>query len=145
MSQLELVSFFMLELCLVEYQMLKYRPSLLAAAAVYTAQCSINRCQHWTRVCELHSRYTSNQLRYVCVQLPLDWVYKHLCLEIYYIPSVFLFSECSRMMVDFHQKAGTGKLTGVHRKYSSFKFGCAAKVQPALFLLESEGNWQAAV
>ncbi|KAF8656420.1 hypothetical protein HU200_060690 [Digitaria exilis] len=107
-KQLELVSFFMLELCLVEYQMLKYRPSLLAAAAVYTAQCAINRCEHWTKVCESHSRYTGDQLL-----------------------------ECSRMMVDFHQKAGAGKLTGVHRKYSTFKFGCAAKVEPALFLLES--------
>ncbi|KAK8449394.1 hypothetical protein SEVIR_7G211100v4 [Setaria viridis] len=107
-KQLELVSFFMLELCLVEYQMLKYRPSLLAAAAVYTAQCAINRCQHWRKVCESHSRYTGDQLL-----------------------------ECSRMMVDFHQKAGAGKLTGVHRKYSTFKFGCAAKVEPALFLLES--------
>ncbi|TVU14886.1 hypothetical protein EJB05_38383 [Eragrostis curvula] len=106
-KQLELVSFFMLELCLVEYQMLKYRPSLLAAAAVYTAHCALNRCQHWTRICELHSRYTSDQLL-----------------------------ECSKMMVDFHQKAGNDKLTGVHRKYSSFKFGCATKVQPALFLLE---------
>uniref|UniRef100_A0A0E0PCN9 Cyclin-like domain-containing protein n=1 Tax=Oryza rufipogon TaxID=4529 RepID=A0A0E0PCN9_ORYRU len=37
----------------------------------------------------------------------------------------------------FHQKAGAGKLTGVHRKYSTFKFGCAAKTEPALFLLES--------
>ncbi|TVU25661.1 hypothetical protein EJB05_28165, partial [Eragrostis curvula] len=108
-KQLELVSFFMLELCLVEYQMLKYRPSLLAAAAVYTAQCALNRCLHWTRICQLHSRYTSDQLL-----------------------------ECSRMMVDFHQKAGNGKLTGVHRKYTTFKFGCAAKVQPALFLLETE-------
>jgi G2/mitotic-specific cyclin-B, other len=62
MSQLELVSFFVLELCLVEYQMLKYRPSLLAAAAVYTAQCAINRCQHWTRISEFHSRYSSDQL-----------------------------------------------------------------------------------
>ncbi|KAF8702475.1 hypothetical protein HU200_032853 [Digitaria exilis] len=107
-KQLELVSFFMLELCLVEYQMLKYRPSVLAAAAVYTAQCAINRCVEWTTVCESHSRYTGDQL-----------------------------IECSRMMVDFHQKAGAGKLTGVHRKYSTFKFGCAAKVEPALFLLES--------
>ncbi|RLM74004.1 cyclin-B2-1 [Panicum miliaceum] len=110
-KQLELVSFFMLELCLVEYQMLKYQPSLLAAAAVYTAQCAINRCQHWTKVCESNSRYTGDQLL-----------------------------ECSRMMVDFHQKAGTGKLTGVHRKYSTFKFGCAAKVEPALFLLELGGT-----
>jgi len=61
-SQLELVSFFMLELCLVEYQMLKYQPSLLAAAAVYTAQCAVNRCQHWTKVCESHSKYTGDQL-----------------------------------------------------------------------------------
>jgi cyclin B len=36
--KVHLVSFFMLELCLVEYQMLKYHPSLLAAAVVYTAQ-----------------------------------------------------------------------------------------------------------
>uniref|UniRef100_A0A453CMP7 Cyclin C-terminal domain-containing protein n=1 Tax=Aegilops tauschii subsp. strangulata TaxID=200361 RepID=A0A453CMP7_AEGTS len=105
-SQLQLVSFFMLELCLVEYQMLKYCPSLLAAAAVYTAQCAINRCWQWTKICETHSRYTRDQL-----------------------------IECSKMMVQFHQKAAGGKLTGVHRKYSAFKFGCVAKVEPAHFLL----------
>ncbi|XP_047068583.1 cyclin-B2-1-like [Lolium rigidum] len=104
--KLHLVSFFMLELCLVEYQMLKYRPSLLAAAAVYTAQRAISRCWQWTKVCEMHSRYTRDQL-----------------------------IECSNMMVQFHQNAGGGKLTGVHRKYSTFKFGCVAKVQPADFLL----------
>lgn len=47
-------------------------------------------------------------------------------------------SECSRLMVSFHQKSGTGKLTGVHRKYSTSKFGYAAKThQPANFLLET--------
>ncbi|VAH35221.1 unnamed protein product [Triticum turgidum subsp. durum] len=105
-KQLQLVSFFMLELCLVEYQMLKYCPSLLAAAAVYTAQCAINRCWQWTKICETHSRYTRDQL-----------------------------IECSKMMVQFHQKAAGGKLTGVHRKYSTFKFGCVTKVEPAHFLL----------
>lgn len=104
--KLQLVSFFMLELCLVEYQMLKYRPSLLAAAAVYTAQRAISRCWNWTKVCERHSRYTRDQL-----------------------------IECSNMMVQFHQNAGGGKLTGVHRKYSTFKFGCVAKVEPADFVL----------
>jgi G2/mitotic-specific cyclin-B, other len=44
------------------------------------------------------------------------------------------------MMVDFHQKAGTGKLTGVHRKYSTYKFGCAAKILPAQFMLELGGT-----
>ncbi|KAF7003002.1 hypothetical protein CFC21_018392 [Triticum aestivum] len=105
-SDKQLVSFFMLELCLVEYQMLKYCPSLLAAAAVYTAQCAINRCWQWTKICETHSRYTRDQL-----------------------------IECSKMMVQFHQKAAGGKLTGVHRKYSTFKFGCVTKVEPAHFLL----------
>ncbi|KAE8794361.1 Cyclin-B2-1 [Hordeum vulgare] len=105
-KQLQLVSFFMLELCLVEYKMLKYCPSLLAAAAVYTAQCAINRCWQWTKICETHSRYTRDQL-----------------------------IECSSMMVQFHQKAAGGKLTGVHRKYSTLRFGSVAKVEPAHFLL----------
>jgi cyclin B len=77
--QLHLVSFFMLELCLVEYQMLKYRPSLLAAAAVYTAQRAISRCWQWTKVCEMHSRYTRDQLMYVCLLSLTSCIYKHLC------------------------------------------------------------------
>ncbi|KAH7692018.1 cyclin B protein [Dioscorea alata] len=107
-KKLELLSFFIIELCLVEYQMLKFRPSLLAAAAIYTAQCTLRGFRHWTRTSELHANYSEEQL-----------------------------IECSRLMVDFHQKAGVGKLTGVHRKYSTVKLGCTAKSDPALFLLEN--------
>ncbi|KAM0945174.1 putative cyclin domain-containing protein [Dioscorea sansibarensis] len=108
-KKLELLSFFIIELCLVEYQMLKFRPSLLAAAAIYTAQCTLRGFRHWSRTSELHTKYSEEEL-----------------------------IECSRLMVDFHQKAGVGKLTGVHRKYSTVKFGCAAKCNPAaLFLLEN--------
>lgn len=46
------------------------------------------------------------------------------------------YRECSRLMVNFHRIAGTGKLTGVHRKYSTSKFGYAAKNEPADFLLD---------
>ncbi|KAK4548690.1 hypothetical protein RGQ29_032783 [Quercus rubra] len=88
-KKLELLSFFIIELCLVEYEMLKFPPSLLAAAAVYTAQCSL-----------------------------------------------YCFKECSKLMVTCHQKAGTGKLTGAYRKYSNWKFGYAAKAEPARFLLD---------
>lgn len=42
--------------------------------------------------------------------------------------------ECSRLMVGFHDKAATGKLTGVHRKYCTSKFGYTAKCEPAKFL-----------
>ncbi|KAK8560400.1 hypothetical protein V6N13_082843 [Hibiscus sabdariffa] len=99
LDMLELLSFFLIELCLVEYEMLKFPPSLLAAAAIITAQCTISGLKHWSKTSE--------------------W-------------------DCSRMMVTFHQKAGTGKLTGVHRKYCTSKYGYAAKTEPATFLLESK-------
>ncbi|THG08186.1 hypothetical protein TEA_019012 [Camellia sinensis var. sinensis] len=106
-KKLELLSFFIIELSLVEYEMVKFPPSLLAAAAVFTAQCALNGSKLWTKTSERHTKYSENQLL-----------------------------ECSRLMVTFHQKAGTGKLTGVHRKYSTSKYGYAAKSEPAYFLLE---------
>ncbi|KAG6778213.1 hypothetical protein POTOM_018067 [Populus tomentosa] len=113
-KKLELLSFFIIELCLVEYKMLKFPPSLLAAAAIYTAQCSLYWFKQWSKTSERHTSYTEDQLL-----------------------------ECSRMMVGFHQNAGAGKLTGVHRKYSTLKFGYAAKAETALFLLgeSSHGEW----
>ncbi|KAK8987399.1 hypothetical protein V6N11_027151 [Hibiscus sabdariffa] len=106
-KKLEFLSFFLIELCMVEYETLKFQPSLLAAAAIYTAQCSLWRLKTWTKTCEWHTKYTEDQLL-----------------------------ECSKLMVTCHQKAGSGKLKGVHRKYSSYKFGYAAKTEPALFLLD---------
>ncbi|CAN8240170.1 unnamed protein product [Cochlearia groenlandica] len=105
-KKLELLSFFMIELCLVEYEMLEYTPSQLAASAIYTAQCTILGFEEWSKTCEFHTGYTEEMLR-----------------------------ECSRKMVGLHHKAGTGKLTGVHRKYNTSKFGYAARTDPAVFLL----------
>jgi G2/mitotic-specific cyclin-B, other len=53
---------------------------------------------------------------------------------------MFHFScrECSRMMVELHQRAPQGKLTGVQRKYSTYRYGCAAKSEPATFLLDAK-------
>ncbi|KAK8653141.1 hypothetical protein V6N13_127154 [Hibiscus sabdariffa] len=107
-KKLELLSFFLIELALVEYEMLRFQPSLLAAAAIYTAQCSLYGFKQWSKTCEWHSRYTADQLL-----------------------------ECSRLMVGFHEKAATGKLTGVHRKYCTSKFGFTAKCEAAKFLLET--------
>ncbi|KAL4279915.1 hypothetical protein GQ457_03G030980 [Hibiscus cannabinus] len=107
-KKLELLSYFMVELCLVEYEMLKFPPSLLAAAAVFTAQCSLSGFKQWSKSSEWYTCYPEEQLM-----------------------------ECSRMMVRFHQAAGTGKLTGVQRKYSTSKYGYAAKSEPPTFLLNS--------
>ncbi|KAK9271440.1 hypothetical protein L1049_027031 [Liquidambar formosana] len=107
-DKLELMSFFMIELCLVEYEMLKFPPSLLAAAAIFAAQCTLSGSMQWSKTSEWHTSYSKEQLL-----------------------------ECSRLMVTFHQKAGAGKLTGVHRKYSTSKFGYAAKSEPGHFLLDA--------
>ncbi|KAL8160734.1 hypothetical protein V2J09_002271 [Rumex salicifolius] len=110
-KKLEFLSFFLIELSLVEYEMVKFQPSLLAAAAVYTAQCALQGFKQWSKTCEWYSTFSEDQLM-----------------------------ECSRLMVGFHQRAGSGKLTGVYRKYSTSKFGYAAKFQPALFLVDDDDD-----
>ncbi|KAL0739483.1 hypothetical protein Bca4012_015693 [Brassica carinata] len=113
-KKLEMLASFLIELALVDYEMLRYPPSLLAASAVYTAQCTIHGFGEWNSTCEFHSHYSENQLR-----------------------------ECSRRMVNLHQKATTDKLTGVRRKYSSSKFGYVAtkyEAAAAHFLLVSEDS-----
>ncbi|MCD7447904.1 hypothetical protein HAX54_035835 [Datura stramonium] len=107
-KQVELLSFFMTELCLVEYEMLRFPPSMLAAAAIFTAQCTLGVAKVWSKTCEKYSNYTQDQLL-----------------------------ECAKLMVSFHQKAATGKLTGVYRKYSISTYGFVAKFPPASFLLEA--------
>ncbi|KAL2522277.1 Cyclin-B2-4 [Forsythia ovata] len=105
-KKLELISFFIIELCLVEYEMLRFPPSLLAAAAIFTAQCTLSKSKQWSKTSEKHTKYTDDQLL-----------------------------ECAKLMVTYHQKACTGKLTSVHKKYSTSKYGYAAKSDPADFLL----------
>lgn len=66
LNQLELLSFFIIELCLVEYKMLKFPPSLLAASAIYTAQCSLYfPIKQWSKTSEWYSNYSEDQLLWV--------------------------------------------------------------------------------
>ncbi|XP_051123491.1 cyclin-B2-3-like isoform X2 [Andrographis paniculata] len=107
LQMVEMVAFFLMELSLVEYEMVKFQPSVLAAAAIFAGQCSVSGEKQWSRTCAVHTNYSMEQLM-----------------------------ECARLMTTFHMKAGSGKLTGVHKKYSTCKYGyTAARTQPALFLL----------
>ncbi|KAJ4714071.1 Cyclin [Melia azedarach] len=108
-KKLQLLSFFLIELSMVEYEMLKFPPSLLAAAAIYAAQCTIYGFKQWSKTCQWHSGYSEDQLL-----------------------------ECARLVIGFHQKAAVGKLTGVHRKYCTSKFGYISKSEPASFMLETQ-------
>ncbi|KAG5381096.1 hypothetical protein IGI04_028938, partial [Brassica rapa subsp. trilocularis] len=105
-QKVELLSFFIVELCLVEYEMLQYAPSQLAASAIYTAHSTLKGFEEWSRTCEFYTGYTEEKLM-----------------------------ECSRKMAGLHHEAGTGKLTGVYRKYNTSKFGYASRTEPAVTLL----------
>ncbi|KAL1547080.1 Cyclin-B2-3 [Salvia divinorum] len=108
-NKMELLSFFIIELCLVEYEMLCFPPSMLAAAAVFTAQCTLSGCRQWSKTSEVHTSYTQEQLM-----------------------------DCAARMVSFHRKSGTGKLSGVQKKYSTSKYGYVARIKPAEFLIDDE-------
>ncbi|PHT55326.1 hypothetical protein CQW23_03812, partial [Capsicum baccatum] len=71
-------------------------------------KCTLGVSREWNATCEKHSSYGKNQIL-----------------------------ECSKLMVFFHQKAEFGKLTGVHQKYSTSKYGNAARCEPTSFLLEA--------
>ncbi|PHT33954.1 Cyclin-B2-1, partial [Capsicum baccatum] len=107
-KKVKLVSFFLIELCLVEYEMLRYPPSMLTAAAVFTAQCTLGVSREWDATCEKHNNYDKNQIL-----------------------------ECSKLMVSFYQKAEAGKLTSMHRKYITSKYSNTASCEPTFFLLEA--------
>nr|GMD45218.1 G2/mitotic-specific cyclin-2-like [Ipomoea batatas] len=105
----EHTAFFMIDLCLVEYPMLRFPPSLLAAAAIFTAQSGLSGFQQWDRTCEKYSGYAQDQLL-----------------------------ECSKLMISFHHKAATGKLNAVYKKYSTSKYGHVAKYETVNFLPDDE-------
>ncbi|XP_031476969.1 G2/mitotic-specific cyclin-2-like isoform X2 [Nymphaea colorata] len=106
-KKIEYLSCYLSELSLVDYGMLKYRPSMVAAAAVYSAQCMIKGFKCWSRTSEHHSRYSEDDIL-----------------------------ECARILVHLHKKAGSGKLTGVYRKYNTLRFDFSATTAPAFFLLD---------
>ncbi|XP_026449193.1 cyclin-B2-2-like [Papaver somniferum] len=64
-KKLELLSFFLIELSLVDHDMLRLPPSLLAAAAIHTAQFTLNRTRHWSKTTQWHSYYSEDQLQMV--------------------------------------------------------------------------------
>ncbi|KAG0567129.1 hypothetical protein KC19_7G112700 [Ceratodon purpureus] len=110
-AQLEMVAWFLVELCLTEYPMLKYAPSLIAAAAVYTAQVTLARQPRWGPALQRHSGYTEAHIK-----------------------------ECASMMANLHSKASEGNLTVVHKKYSQAKLLSVAKLPYAASLCTAHSS-----
>ncbi|CAN8305015.1 unnamed protein product [Cochlearia groenlandica] len=87
-KKLEHLAFYLIELSLVEYEALKYKPSLLCASAVYVSRCTVHMTPAWTSLLKKHTHYNVPQLK-----------------------------ECSDMILKFHKAAKTGKLRVTYEKY----------------------------
>ncbi|KAL2897291.1 putative cyclin-B3-1 [Bienertia sinuspersici] len=100
-KQLENLAFYLIELCLVDYEALRFRPSLLCASAVYVARCTLNEVPVWTSLLGKHARYEEHQIR-----------------------------DCAEMILRIHKGASTSLLKVTHDKYMQPEFGAAAAVRP---------------
>ncbi|MEW5306207.1 MAG: hypothetical protein WDW36_008690 [Sanguina aurantia] len=95
------------ELSLPDYSMLQHSYSMLSAASVYVAMRALNKDDPYPHTLARHSGYKLEQVRPVAAEL-----------------------------VAMMQKAPTGTLTAVYKKYCSIKFMEIAKTAPPVEILE---------
>ncbi|KAF7824406.1 putative cyclin-B3-1 isoform X1 [Senna tora] len=107
-KKLEHMAFFLIELCLVEYEALAFKPSLLCASAVYVARCTLQITPTWTPLLHKHARYEVSQIRH----------------------SIFFLQDCAEMILKLHKCARTGTLKVTYEKYSRPELSGVAAVKP---------------
>ncbi|KAL6275280.1 hypothetical protein ACE6H2_018881 [Prunus campanulata] len=101
--------FFLAELGIMHYPTtIRYSPSLIAAAAVYTARCTLNKAPFWTETLKHHTGYSEEQLR-----------------------------DCAKLLVGFHLNAAESNLQAVYRKFSKPEHVAVARIPPAKSFLSS--------
>ncbi|RHY30826.1 hypothetical protein DYB32_003995, partial [Aphanomyces invadans] len=103
-TKTQLLANYLIDRCLQEYKMLRYRPSMIAAAGVYHARVQMDLLPHWSPCVEYHSTY-----------------------------SVAAMRMCLKDMQEMMETAAAGvakssKLTAVTRKFAKEKFQGVSKV-----------------
>ncbi|KAK9152206.1 hypothetical protein Syun_010515 [Stephania yunnanensis] len=99
--KLENLSFYLIELCLVKYEALSFKASLLAASAIYVARCTLHMTPAWTPLLCKHAHYEESQLR-----------------------------ACANMILKFQKVASTGPLIVTYEKYAHPEHCCVAEITP---------------
>ncbi|KAL3643122.1 hypothetical protein CASFOL_013937 [Castilleja foliolosa] len=97
----EHLAFYLIELCLVEYEALNYKPSMLCASAIYLARCTMRMTLPWTPLLAKHARYEESQIR-----------------------------GCANMILKFHKAAKTSLLKVSYEKYSKVDYSRVATIKP---------------
>ncbi|KAH0921644.1 hypothetical protein HID58_021662 [Brassica napus] len=100
-KKLQQLSFYLIELCLVEYEALKFKSSLLCASAIYVARCTLHMTPVWTALLNSHTHYNVSQMK-----------------------------DCSDMILNFHKAAKTGKLRVTYDKYMKSELSNVAVLKP---------------
>ncbi|CAH9143463.1 unnamed protein product [Cuscuta epithymum] len=100
-KKFEHLAFFLVELCLVEYEALNYKPSMICASAIYVARCTLRMAPAWTPMLESHARYQESQLR-----------------------------DCAEMILRFHKAARTALLRVTFEKYMRSEYSSVAAIRP---------------
>ncbi|XVE59869.1 hypothetical protein DITRI_Ditri05aG0081800 [Diplodiscus trichospermus] len=106
-DKMEHLVFFLAELGLMQYPtVVLYCPSMLAAAAVYAARCTLGKSPLWSETLKHQTGYSEDQLM-----------------------------NCAKLLVKFHSTAAESKLKAVYRKFSSRDRGAVALLSPAKTIL----------
>nr|XP_018632109.1 G2/mitotic-specific cyclin-2 isoform X3 [Nicotiana tomentosiformis] len=100
-TRFEHLAFYLIELCLVEYEALNYKPSMLCASAIYVARCTMQMTPAWTPLLGMHGRYQESQFRH-----------------------------CAEMILRFHKAASTALLKVTHEKYMQSSNSKVAAIKP---------------
>ncbi|PPR99967.1 hypothetical protein GOBAR_AA20700 [Gossypium barbadense] len=107
-TKLEHLAFYLIELCLVEYEALKFKPSLLCASAIYVARCTLQMSPSWTPLLCRHTRYDASEIRHIS----------------------FKVLECAEMILRFQRAARSGQLKVTFEKYTSHELSQVAMITP---------------
>ncbi|KAG6759980.1 hypothetical protein POTOM_036479 [Populus tomentosa] len=100
-QKLEHLAFYLIELCLVEYKALKFKPSMLCASAIYVARCTLQVSPAWTPLLTRHTHYQVSQIR-----------------------------ECAEMILRFQKAARTSQLRVTYEKYMRPDLSGVAAIKP---------------
>ncbi|KAK1319694.1 hypothetical protein QJS10_CPB04g00466 [Acorus calamus] len=108
-KEMEDMVFFYAELGLMQYGMISYCPSMIAASAVYAARCTLNKCPCWNATLKRHTGFSEEQLM-----------------------------DCAKLLALSHSMVEGSKLKVVYRKYSGSQHGEVALHPPAKKLIGEE-------
>ncbi|XP_068665284.1 putative cyclin-B3-1 isoform X4 [Aristolochia californica] len=100
-KKVEHLAFYLIELCLVQYEALKFKASLLCASAIYIARCTLQLTPRWTELLIEHTHYEESQLK-----------------------------PCADLILGFHKTARKGSLRVTYAKYLVPERDGVAKIKP---------------